>query len=146
MKTIAHKFVRLIPDKVEEGVIYISLEYCTVVHKCCCGCGNEVVTPLSPMDWEIIFNGETISLYPSIGNWSFDCKSHYWIRNNRVKWARQWSEREIERERYQEYLERKDYYDKKQNNHDKKTISTNRPLSKKNQKNFFPWFNLKKWL
>jgi len=28
-----------------------------------------------------------ISLHPSIGNWSFECRSHYWIRNNQVVWA-----------------------------------------------------------
>src|SRR5688572_11055762 len=31
-------------------------------------------------------NGE-VSLSPSIGNWSFPCQSHYWIENNRLRWA-----------------------------------------------------------
>jgi hypothetical protein len=26
----------------------------------------------------------TVSLYPSVGNWKYACKSHYWIRQNRV--------------------------------------------------------------
>ncbi|MBK7970270.1 MAG: hypothetical protein IPK08_15745 [Bacteroidetes bacterium] len=69
MKTIQHKFVEFIPDVIEGGVLYISIEYCTAIHKCACGCGNEVVTPLSPTDWEITFNGKTVSLDPSIGNW-----------------------------------------------------------------------------
>lgn len=85
-----HKFVEFIPDKLEDGMLYVSITYATVLHKCGCGCGNEVVTPLSPSDWQLIFNGETISLFPSIGNWSFPCRSHYWIRNNKIVWARDW--------------------------------------------------------
>ena len=77
---LRHEFVEFIPDKLADGVVYVSIPYATVAHKCCCGCGMEVVTPLSPTDWELIFDGESISLDPSIGNWSFDCKSHYWIR------------------------------------------------------------------
>ena len=52
---IAHRFVEFIPDQIEEGILYISIEYCTAIHKCICGCGNEVVTPLSPTDWELEF-------------------------------------------------------------------------------------------
>ena len=29
-----------------------------------------------------------MSLYPSVGNWSFPCKSHYWIEHSHVRWAR----------------------------------------------------------
>src|ERR1017187_7219562 len=92
---LTHEFVEFIPDVVKEGTLYVSMEYATVVHKCCCGCGKEVVTPLSPTDWKLIFNGKTISLDPSIGNWGFECQSHYWIRNNRVRWAAQRSPEEI---------------------------------------------------
>jgi hypothetical protein len=35
----------------------------------------------------LAFDGESISLYPSIGNWNFACQSHYWIRRNEVRWA-----------------------------------------------------------
>jgi hypothetical protein len=48
-----HKFVEFIPDELDTGVLYISTTYATVVHKCCCGCGNEVVTPLTPNDWQL---------------------------------------------------------------------------------------------
>jgi hypothetical protein len=34
-------------------------------------CGKEVVKPLSPTDWKLIFEGKFISLDLSIGNWSF---------------------------------------------------------------------------
>jgi hypothetical protein len=69
--------------------------YGTAVHRCACGCGEKVVTPFSPTDWKLIFDGETVSLHPSIGNWNFKCRSHYWIRENRVDWAPQWSAEEI---------------------------------------------------
>lgn len=95
MKTLKHKFVELIPESLEEDVLYISIEYRTAVHKCVCGCGNEVVTPISPTDWKLIFDGKSISLTPSIGNWNFKCKSHYWIINNKIKHARKWSKWEI---------------------------------------------------
>ncbi|MDD5569661.1 MAG: DUF6527 family protein [Bacteroidales bacterium] len=113
MKTLRHKFVELIPEKLEDGVLYISLEYCTAIHKCVCGCGNEVVTPISPTDWQISFDGKTISLYPSIGNWNFNCKSHYWIINNKIKNARKWSEKEINSGRKSDNKKKNKYYKKK---------------------------------
>lgn len=88
MKTLHHEFVDLIPDQIEVGIIYISLNYCTAVHKCVCGCGNEIVTPISPSGWQLTFNGETISLYPSIGNWYLPCRSHYWINKGKVRMAK----------------------------------------------------------
>lgn len=100
--SLTHSFVEFIPDQLEERVIYISIPYATVVHRCCCGCGGEVVTPLSPRDWRLTFDGETVSLYPSIGNWSFACRSHYWIQRNRVVWAEDWSDERVESARRQE--------------------------------------------
>jgi len=95
MKNLNHKFVINIPDVIDEGVIYISFEYSTAVHKCVCGCGNEVVTPISPTDWKITFNGVSITLDPSIGNWSFECKSHYFIEKSKIIHCRKWTENEI---------------------------------------------------
>jgi len=104
-----HKFVENIPDNLEDSIIYISLVYGTVVHKCCCGCGNEVVTPLSPKDWKLLFDGESISLFPSIGNWSFDCRSHYWIKDNKVVWCKRW----FNVGRFQDYLRKRRQFNKK---------------------------------
>lgn len=95
MTALKHQFVRFIPDDLDDGTIYISVTFATVAHRCCCGCGKEVVTPLSPRDWKLTFDGETVSLVPSIGNWSFPCQSHYWIVQNSVRWAEQWSQEEI---------------------------------------------------
>lgn len=113
MKTLQHKFVEFIPETLEDGFLYISLEYCTAIHKCVCGCGNEVVTPISPTDWQLSFNGETISLSPSIGNWSFKCQSHYWIVNNGVKFSRGWSKSEIESGRKSDQKKKKKFFLKK---------------------------------
>lgn len=113
MKEITFKFVEFIPDKIEEGILYISVEYCTAIHKCVCGCGNEVVTPLSPTDWELIFDGKTISLNPSIGNWNFECKSHYFITRNKIRYARRWKDLEIEEGRKEDSENKEKYFKKK---------------------------------
>lgn len=99
MKTLQHKFVEFIPEILEEGVLYITIEYRTAVHKCVCGCGNKVITPISPVDWQLIINGKTVSLKPSIGNWSFDCQSHYWITNNEIIYAEKGTAKEIKKGR-----------------------------------------------
>lgn len=93
--SLVHEFVDLVPETLVEGVLYVSIPFATVVHKCCCGCGNEVVTPLGPTDWQLTYDGESISLSPSIGNWSFACQSHYWIKRNQVTWAPRWSQEQI---------------------------------------------------
>ena len=54
-----------------------------------------MVTPFSPTDWQLTFDGVSISLYPSIGNWSLACRSHYRIKRGKVQWAGQWSDEEI---------------------------------------------------
>jgi Family of unknown function (DUF6527) len=95
-ETIRHEFVEFIPDALEEGALYVSIPYTTAAHLCACGCGHEVVTPLSPTDWQLIFDGETVSLKPSIGNWSFPCQSHYWIERNHIRWAPRWSREQID--------------------------------------------------
>jgi hypothetical protein len=92
---LTHRFVEFIPRELETNTIYVSIPYATTIHNCCCGCGNRVVTPLSPTDWKLIFDGRSISLEPSIGNWCFPCRSHYWIRNNRVVWAGEWTDEKI---------------------------------------------------
>ena len=42
--TLEHRFVRNVPRELEPGVLYISMEYATAVHSCCCGCGERVVS------------------------------------------------------------------------------------------------------
>ncbi len=107
---LKHEFVEFIPDEIKEGTVYVSIRFATASHLCFCGCGSKVVTPLRPTDWKLIFDGKTISLDPSIGNWSFACKSHYWIRNNRVKWAPRWSKERIEHGRSHDRSAKQTYF------------------------------------
>jgi hypothetical protein len=95
LESLGHEFVEFVPERLDEGVLYVSIEYATAAHKCACGCGNEVFTPLSPTDWSLIFDGDTVSLTPSIGNWSFECQSHYWVERSRIRWAPRWSKEQI---------------------------------------------------
>jgi len=135
--TLTHEFVEYMPDDLKDGTIYVSVSFATVIHKCCCGCGNEVVTPLSPTDWKLTFDGESISLDPSIGNWSFPCQSHYWIRLNRVQWVRRWDQEEIDRSRTYDRWMKKNYYD-----------GTNEVLKEhgKDASAVSLWQRLRKWL
>lgn len=106
-------FVDHIPERLAPGTLYIALHYKTVVHLCCCGCGCEVVTPLSPAQWRITFNGETVSLYPSVGNWNLPCRSHYILRDGKVLEANSWSDREVAYGQDRDKSERKAYYNSK---------------------------------
>ncbi len=93
--SLAHEFVEYVPEIVEEGKLYVSIPFKVAMHLCCCGCGVEVATPISPADWQLTFDGDTVSLWPSIGNWGLPCQSHYWIEENRVVWAATWTKKQI---------------------------------------------------
>ena len=110
---LEHKFVHYIPEQLEPGVLYISMDYATAAHSCCCGCGEQVITPFTPTDWKLTFDGETVSLWPSIGNWNFHCKSHYIIRNSRVLGAEPWSDKQIESGRRQDKRRKHDHLSEK---------------------------------
>ncbi len=108
---LAHQFVDFIPEHLEDGVLYISRQYGTAVHKCCCGCGEEVVTPLNPTDWSLQVDNNLVTLYPSIGNWSFTCQSHYWIRRSKVIWSGRMSPQMIARGRAADHATKQAYFD-----------------------------------
>ena len=97
--TFKHEFVQFIPEELQEGTIYVSIRFATVAHLCACGCKTKVVTPIKPTDWKLTFDGKTVTLDPSVGNWSFPCRSHYWVRNNKVQWAADWSQERIDANR-----------------------------------------------
>jgi hypothetical protein len=88
-------FVETFPAVMSPGVLYISITYSTCGHLCCCGCEEEVITPLSPAQWSFTYDGENVSLTPSIGNWALPCQSHYWIRNGKAHWSRHYPATEI---------------------------------------------------
>lgn len=93
------RLVTAIPELPESGVLYVSVEYATTLHLCACGCGHEIVLGISPDDWKLCWDGQTISVSPSVGNWSLPCRSHYFVRRNCVQWARPWSDEKISRGR-----------------------------------------------
>jgi hypothetical protein len=101
--SIRTEFVDRIPKTLSEGVLYISRKYSTAAHNCYCGCGVKIVTPIKPGRWQLVLDGDRASLYPSVGNWSSACQSHYWIRNNQIEWARSYSDAEIAANRQDDY-------------------------------------------
>lgn len=98
-KKIEPEFVDTFPDVLERDVLYISMKYATTAHLCASGCGNKVVLPLSPVEWKMYFDGEAVSLTPSVGNWEYPCQAHYWIRGNEIHWASAWTKGQIEKGR-----------------------------------------------
>lgn len=85
--SIESRYVETIPRELEEGVLYISKKYEIAVHLCCCGCGVHTVTPTHEPWWKLTEDENGVTLHPSIGNQKFPCRSHYWIRGNKVVWC-----------------------------------------------------------
>lgn len=79
--------VHRVPEELKFGVLYVCFECNVVVHLCACGCGEKVVLPIDPDFWSVKYDGGTVSLEPSVGNYQFPCRSHYWIKENRVIWV-----------------------------------------------------------
>jgi hypothetical protein len=102
--------VDAVPAQREEGTLYISIKYRTAIHSCYCGCGSKVATPLRPTGWQLIYDGDTVTLHPSIGNWGFPCRSHYWIRNGRALPAGDMTEAQIEKGRRRDRAAEDAYY------------------------------------
>ena len=129
-----HQFVEFIPDTLRPEIVYISIEHDIAVHLCACGCKNQVVTPLSPAEWSITYDGRSISLSPSIGNWNFECKSHYFIRNGRTDWSRKFSRDEIE------WVQERDSRDRDELYENEKSSPIEAPVKPKESKGFWGWW------
>jgi hypothetical protein len=108
--SLTHEFVESMPSELEEGKLYVSIRYRTASHLCACGCGNKVVTPIRPPKWHVTFDGDAVSLRPSVGNWQLPCRSHYWIEHDRVRWATAWTDNQIAVGREQDARDIRDYY------------------------------------
>lgn len=111
---IEHRFIGEIPNSIDPGILYVSIEYNTMIHLCCCGCNNEVVAPMSVTDWGFAYDGINITVSPSFGNWNFPCKSHYCITKNFVVWKRQWSQAEIQAGRQKDKIAKQKFFFKSQ--------------------------------
>lgn len=82
----------LAQDNLEQGKVYISEHWETVIHLCLCGCGQKCVIHLNKpgtpenkkTGWDLIKNGDKVSFHPSFGNWSHQSPyhAHYVITNN----------------------------------------------------------------
>ncbi len=138
---VTHRFVERVPSPLENGVVYVSIEFGTVIHKCCCGCGDKVVTPLTPADWTVIYDGLSISLNPSIGRWDAPCRSHYWIRNNRVIWSDTWSKGKIDSLKRSEEGVRDQYFGFDQNR--PRQADSDKPDLGPESRGWFGW--VRKW-
>jgi hypothetical protein len=111
-RAIRHEFVQVIPDEVADDTLYISIDYGITIHKCMSGCGLDVALPLSPFQWKLIFDGDTVSLFPSVGNWSYPCRSHYWIERDTAVWAPAWSRAKIEASRSRDRALMESYFER----------------------------------
>lgn len=96
VERLVPQFVGNVPENLALGVIYVAAEHGVMMHLCACGCGSEVSLPLSPIDWRLTFDGDSISVSPSVGNWSLPCRSHYVIDRSQVQWAADWTDEEVE--------------------------------------------------
>lgn len=90
------KIVTGAPDHLENGILYFSPEDRVALHACCCGCGEEVVTPIGDTEYSINLTERGVSIWPSIGNHDYHCGSHYIIEGGQVIWAGAMSRRAIE--------------------------------------------------
>lgn len=77
------------PQKIEEGVLYVSKHWGLAIHNCACGCGIKTVTLLGEGEWTLTEKEEKVSLMPSIGNFSGEepYHAHYHITENRIDWC-----------------------------------------------------------
>lgn len=143
---IRHKFVEYVPRGLQEGVLYISMRYRTAVHRCACGCGNKVVTPIRPSEWKLLFDGDTVSITPSIGNWQFPCRSHYWIKKNQIRWAGQWTDDQILAGRTRDQRDRERYFAQTAGKDSPQHPGEGPASSAPSDARHGPWRRLRRWL
>jgi hypothetical protein len=63
-----------------------------LIFKCPCGCGEVLRIPLMKSynpHWDIYKEANsTITVFPSINIKKPGCGAHFWVRNNKVQWAK----------------------------------------------------------
>lgn len=113
VRRLEPEFVETFPTPLSSGVLYVSIEFTTCAHLCACGCGEEVITPLSPARWSLTYDGRDVSLHPSVGNWALPCQSHYIVDRSRILWSVQFTKAQIvaNRARDRRALDRYGHYD-----------------------------------
>jgi Family of unknown function (DUF6527) len=88
------------------------------------------MTPLTPTDWKMTFDGETVSLSPSVGNWQLACRSHYIVRRGQIIRAGNWTERQVAAAQARDKATKARYYRTTQQQVADGSISSPAPLSK----------------
>lgn len=80
-----------VPDHIDKTIFIVGSTPKWVIFDCPCDRGHRLSVPLmksvSP-HWRLTRHGKTISLWPSISVTDGPCDSHFWLRKNRVEWAR----------------------------------------------------------
>lgn len=137
------EFVEFIPPILESGKLYISMIYATTVHLCACGCGNKVVLPLSPVEWQLFYDGETVDISPSVGNGGFPCRSHYWIQGNEIRWSTPLTKKHIAESRRRDAAALANYLGSKQ----RSRVTTSHPATTASKaprflQRLYDWFRI----
>ncbi len=90
IKEYRTQFVERTPETLENGILYVMPHLGLAIHKCMCSCGETVVTPLLPEmvnGWQWFYDEDGVTLTPSVGNFQYKCKSHYFLTHGRVEWC-----------------------------------------------------------
>ena len=93
-KEVRHVADLSYPDdpKLEDGVLYVVDNSPYVQFNCPCGCGGDVILPTTKHEagyhgWGFSEADGKVTLSPSILSSGFPCRSHYFVRNNRIDWC-----------------------------------------------------------
>jgi hypothetical protein len=103
--------VTSLPKPLQPGVLYVSDEFELCAHLCACGCGEKVILPLGPPDWNVTEESGGPSLWPSVGSWQIACQSHYVISRGEVRWCEKWTPEQIEAGRRADEAKRAAYFE-----------------------------------
>lgn len=75
----------------EEGVLYLDAKRETALHRCPCGCGSILPLAVAPVqggrNWGLTVTDGKVTITPSISCVGQDCRSHYFITDNKVVWC-----------------------------------------------------------
>lgn len=78
------------PQKNTITVVRKNSNFSWVKFYCPCGCGREVTLSLNSNIqpyWNIRIKNDKVTLSPSVYLTGFQCKSHFFIRNNKIDWV-----------------------------------------------------------
>lgn len=76
----------------EDGVLYVVNDSPYVEYNCPCGCGSVVTLPTKKHStgydgWDFREENGKVTLSPSVLSSGFPCRSHYFVRKNRIQWC-----------------------------------------------------------